>query len=124
MLASQRKLRDQRRRRRLRVKGKIDRFSGKPRIVVTRTNKHITAQLVDDLVGHTLVSASTVEKALADELKDAKSKVEMAHKIGLALGQRAKKKKISQVVFDRGPYLYHGRIKAVADGARESGLEF
>ena len=124
MLVSQRKIREQRQRRRLRVKGKIDRFSGKPRIVVTRSNKHITAQLVDDMAGRTLVSASTIEKALADEVKAAKSKVDMAHRIGLALGRRAQKKKIKKVVFDRGPYLYHGRIKAVADGARESGLEF
>ncbi len=124
MIKTQRRTREQRQRRRRRVKGKMDRYSGKPRVVVTRSIKHITAQLVDDLAGRTLVSASSIEKALADEVKASTSKTDIAHRIGLALGQRAKEKKISQAVFDRGAYLYHGRVKAVAEGAREGGLKF
>ncbi len=124
MIKTQRRTREQRQRRRRRVKGKMDRYSGRPRVVVTRSIRNITAQLVDDLAGHTLVSASSLEKALADEVKAGTSKTDIAHRIGLALAQRAKEKKISQVVFDRGAYLYHGRVKAVAEGAREGGLKF
>ena len=124
MIHAQQKKREHRQRRRLRVKGRIDRFSGRPRLVVSRSLRQISAQLVDDMAGHTLVSASSTEKALAGELKPGASKVEVAHSIGFVLGQRATKKKLKQVVFDRGPYLYHGRVKAVADGAREGGLEF
>ena len=124
MIHAQHKKREHRQRRRRRVKGKIDRFSGRPRLVVSRSLRQISAQLVDDMAGHTLVSASSIEKALASEIKPGASKVEVAHSIGLVLGQRARKKKLKQVVFDRGSYLYHGRVKAVADGARESGLEF
>ncbi|MEE9162577.1 MAG: 50S ribosomal protein L18 [Candidatus Neomarinimicrobiota bacterium] len=124
MIKTQRRTREQRQRRRRRVKGKMDRYSGRPRVVVTRSIRHITAQLVDDLAGHTLVSASSLEKALADEVKAGTSKTDIAHRIGLALGKRAKGKKIKDVVFDRGAYLYHGRVKAVAEGAREGGLKF
>jgi large subunit ribosomal protein L18 len=112
------------RRRRRRVKNKIDRYSGKPRLVVTRSAKHITGQVVDDQSHRTLISASSIEKALANEVKAGKSKVDIAKIIGLALGRRAKEKKITQVVFDRGSYLYHGRVKAFADGTREGGLDF
>jgi len=113
-----------RRRRRQRVKSRIDPYTGKPRLVVTRSARHITGQVVDNLAGVTLVSASSIEKALADEVQAGSSKVDVAKRIGLVLGRRAVEKKIKEVVFDRGPYLYHGRVKAFADGARESGLNF
>ncbi len=109
-------------RRRQRVKGKIDRYSGKPRLVVTRSARHITGQVLDDLTGTTLVSASSIEKALAAEVKAGANKVDIAKRIGMVLGHRALEKKIKTVVFDRGKHLYHGRIKAFADGVREGGL--
>ena len=124
MIKSQIKKIELKRRRRRRVKNKIDRYSGKPRLVVTRSSKDITGQVVDDLSHRTLVSASSIEKALAEEVKAGKSKVEVAKRIGIIIGQRAKDKKIKEVVFDRGAYLYHGRVKAFADGAREGGLKF
>ena len=124
MIKSQHKKLEVRRRRRLRVKGGIDRYAGKPRLVVTRSAKHISGQVVDDLAGRTLASASSMEAALADEVQAAASKTDVARRIGLILGRRAVEKKIEAVVFDRGIYLYHGRVKAFADGARESGLNF
>ncbi|MFB0516785.1 MAG: 50S ribosomal protein L18 [Candidatus Neomarinimicrobiota bacterium] len=124
MIKSHTKKLELQRRRRLRVKSKIDRYAGKPRLVVTRSAKHITGQVVDDLAGRTLVSASSVENALADEVRTGTNKTDVAKRIGLVLGRRAAKKKIKDVVFDRGSYLYHGRVKAFADGAREGGLNF
>lgn len=110
-------------RRRRRGKKKFDRFDGKLRLVVTRSPRHISGQIVDDLVGKTLVSASSMEKALSPEAKSAKSKVALAGVIGKMLGERAKAKKIESVVFDRNGYVFHGRVKAFADGAREGGLK-
>ncbi len=124
MIKSYSKKMELRRRRRQRVKSKMDRYSGKPRLVVTRSAKHITGQVVDDLAGRTLVSASSVERALSDEVKASASKTDVAKRVGLVLGHRAVEKKVKDVVFDRGAYLYHGRVKALADGARESGLNF
>lgn len=124
MIKSHTKKLELRRRRRQRVKSKIDPYTGKPRLVVTRSAKHITGQVVDDPAGVTLVSASSIEKALADEVQAGSSKTDVAKRIGLVLGRRAGDKKIKEVVFDRGAYLYHGRVKAFADGAREGGLNF
>ena len=124
MIKSHTKKLELRRRRRQRVKSKIDQYAGKPRLVVTRSAKHITGQVVDDPAGVTLVSASSIEKALADEVQAGSSKTDVAKRIGLVLGRRAGDKKIKEVVFDRGAYLYHGRVKALADGAREGGLNF
>ena len=124
MIKSHTKKLELRRRRRQRVKSKIDPYTGKPRLVVTRSAKHITGQVVDDPAGVTLVSASSIEKALADEVRAGSSKTDVAKRIGLVLGRRAGDKKIKEVVFDRGAYLYHGRVKAFADGAREGGLNF
>lgn len=124
MIKSYSKKMELRRRRRQRVKSKMDRYSGKPRLVVTRSAKHITGQVVDDLAGRTLVSASSVERALSDEVKTSVSKTDVAKRVGLVLGRRAVEKKVKDVVFDRGAYLYHGRVKALADGAREGGLNF
>lgn len=110
-------------RRRRRVKKKFDRFDGKMRLVVTRSARHITGQIVDDIKGQTLISASSIEKAMAPEVKAAESKTDLANRIGKVLAQRAKEKKITQVVFDRNGYAYHGRVKALAEGAREGGLK-
>ncbi len=124
MIKSHAKKLELQRRRRQRVKSKIDRYAGKPRLVVTRSPKHITGQVVDDLAGLTLVSASSIEKALADEVQMGGNKMDVAKRIGLVLGRRAADKKIKNVVFDRGRYLYHGRVRAFAEGAREGGLNF
>jgi len=124
MIKSHAKKLELQRRRRRRVKSKIDRYTGKPRLVVTRSAKHITGQVVDDLAGVTLVSASSTEKALADEVQASSNKTDVAKRIGLVLGHRAADKKIKEVVFDRSRHLYHGRVRAFADGAREGGLNF
>ena len=93
----------------------------RPRLNVFRGNANITAQIIDDTKGVTLVSASTLEKEL--NIKNG-GNVEAAKIIGAEIAKRAKKAKISKVVFDRGGYLYHGRVKALAEAARENGLEF
>ena len=93
----------------------------RPRLSVFRSNANISAQIIDDEKGVTLVSASTLEKEL--KIKNG-GNVEAAKVIGAEIAKRAKKAKIKQVVFDRGGYLYHGRVKALADAARENGLEF
>ena len=110
-------------RRRRRVKKKFNRFDGRMRLVVTRSPRHITAQIVDDIKGLTLISASSIEKAMAAEVKAAGNKTDLANRIGKVLAQRAKEKKITRVVFDRNGYVYHGRVKALAEGAREGGLK-
>lgn len=104
-------------RRTFRVRNKIKR-TGRLRLSVFRSLKHIYAQIIDDEKGHTLVAASS----LALKLKG--NKTEVARQVGRALAEKALKKGIKQVVFDRGPYKYHGRVKALAEGAREGGLEF
>ena len=104
----------------LRVRRQIRGTAERPRLNVFRSNKEIYAQLIDDLAGHTLVSASTVEKG-ADT---SGNKSEQAARVGKALADRAREKNIETVVFDRAGYLYHGRVKALADGAREGGLKF
>lgn len=93
----------------------------RPRLNVFRANANITAQIIDDTKGVTLVSASTLEKEL--NIKNG-GNVEAAKIIGAEIAKRAKKAKINKVVFDRGGYLYHGRVKALAEAARENGLEF
>ena len=96
----------------------------RPRLVVFRSNKNIYAQLVDDLNHRTLLTASTLTKDIQDDISKAKNKVEKSAIVGKYLAQSAKDKKIAQIVFDRAGYLYHGRVKALAEGAREGGLEF
>lgn len=104
-----------------RIRKEISGTADRPRLSVFRSNANITAQIIDDEKGVTLVSASTLEK----ELKIANGgNVEAAKLIGAEIAKRAKKAKITKVVFDRGGYLYHGRVKALADAARENGLEF
>ena len=106
-------------RRKIRVRAKIFGTKDKPRLSVFRSNKYISAQIIDDEKGETMLSLA--EKSL----KNGKStKTERAKALGLMLSQKAKLKKISKIIFDRGPYSYHGRVKALAEGLREGGLNF
>ena len=103
-----------------------NRFSGtaeRPRLAVFRSNNHMYAQIIDDTVGNTLVAASTVEKDIKAKLKKTND-VEAATYLGKIIGERAKGKGITTVVYDRGGFIYQGKVKALADGAREAGLEF
>ena len=106
--------------RHVRVRGKISGTPERPRLNVFRSNANIYAQLIDDVNGVTLVSANTLEK----EFEGVTGNAEAAKKVGLVLAERAKAKGIEVVVFDRGGYVYHGRVAALADGAREGGLKF
>jgi len=107
----------------LRMRNKLQGTTERPRLSVYRSEKHIYAQIIDDTKGNTLVAASTVEKAITSVL-DATSNIDAAKAVGEAVAKKALAKGISQVVFDRGGFLYHGRVKAVADAAREAGLQF
>ncbi|BFH16958.1 50S ribosomal protein L18 [Paenibacillus melissococcoides] len=109
--------------RHLRVRKKIEGTSARPRLNVFRSSKHIYAQLIDDVKGVTLAAASTMDKELREEIKNGGS-VEAARKVGELIAKRAKAQGHDNVVFDRGGYLYHGRIQALAEAAREAGLEF
>ena len=109
-----------RRRRRVRTALRA-RAAGKPRLSVHRSGKHIYAQVIDDAAGKTIVAASTLDKGLKGK---ANATREGAAEVGKALAERAKKAGVSAVVFDRGGFLFHGRVKALADAAREGGLEF
>jgi large subunit ribosomal protein L18 len=109
-----------RKRRHLRVRGKISGTAERPRLVVHRSNKGISAQLVDDLEGKTLAAASWLQLAKSFKGK----KTEQAAEVGKLLAETAKKAGIQTIVFDRAGYLYHGRVKALAEGAREGGLRF
>tara|TARA_B100001245_G_scaffold93687_1_gene67955 strand:+ start:164 stop:535 length:372 start_codon:yes stop_codon:yes gene_type:complete len=115
---------ERRERRRRRSKRHAFGTEARPRLVVYRSLSHIYGQLVDDVSGKTLVTASSSEKAIAPKTKKPVTKTELSSMVGKELATRAKKKKISKVVFDRNGFLYHGRVKAFADGAREGGLKF
>ena len=110
----------QRLRRHARVRGKISGTAERPRLSVFRSEKNIYAQIIDDVAGNTLCSASTVEKGFEGN----GGNVEAAKKIGETIAKRALEKGIENVVFDRGGYIYHGRVEALAEGAREGGLKF
>ena len=111
-------------RRTAKVRRRIRRDSGdRARLSVFRSSKHIYAQVIDDLKGETLAAASSIEKDMRGSLKTG-ANVEAAKAVGKRLAERASAKGIKQVVFDRGSYLYHGRVKALADAAREGGLDF
>lgn len=105
-----------------RVRKVISGTDKRPRLTVFRSNKQIYVQVIDDLSGKTLIQASSSEKALADAAKV--NKVEQARIVGKTIGERAVNAGIKSVVFDRNGYLYHGRVKSLADAAREAGLEF
>lgn len=113
----------QRQKRRYRVRNRIRATTTRPRLTVFRSNKHIYAQVIDDANGRTLVAASTVEKAVLSEGANGGNK-SAAEAIGKLIATRAIEKGVKEVVFDRGQYRYHGRIAALADAAREVGLEF
>src|SRR3954451_23032459 len=113
-----------RKRRQIRVRSKVYGSPERPRLNVFRSANYIYAQIIDDDKGFTLVAASTVEAPVKSELAAEDTKTAQAKKVGQVVAQRAKDKGITRVVFDRAGYLYHGRIKALADGAREAGLEF
>ena len=110
----------QRLKRHKRVRSKVSGTPERPRLNVFRSEKNIYAQIIDDVAGNTLVSASTVEKSFEGN----GSNCDAAKKIGSVLAERALQKGIEEVVFDRGGYIYHGRVKALAEGAREGGLKF
>ena len=95
----------------------------RPRLAVFRSNKHMYAQIVDDTVGHTLVSASTLSKEVRDQIENTDD-VAAAAKLGEVIGKKAVDAGITEVVFDRGGYIYHGKVQALADAAREAGLRF
>ena len=103
-----------------RVRAKISGTAARPRLCVYRSNAHISAQIIDDVAGVTLVSASTQEK----DFEGLGSNKAAARKVGALLAEKAMAKGITEVVFDRGGYLYHGRVSELADGAREGGLKF
>jgi large subunit ribosomal protein L18 len=109
--------------RKARVRKKIMGSKKRPRLNVYRSNKHIYAQLVEDMDGGTIVSVSTLSKEFRQDVSKMK-KVDAAKKVGELIGKLAKEKNIEKVVFDRSGYLYHGRVKALAEGAREAGLKF
>lgn len=106
-----------------RIRKKISGTPQRPRLCVYRSNKHIYAQIIDDVNGTTLVAASTLEAPLRDELTS-KCNKEAAKRVGQLIGEKALAKGIKSVVFDRSGYIYHGRVAALADGAREAGLDF
>ena len=110
----------ERARRHARVRNKISGTAERPRLCVFRSNTNIYAQIIDDVAGNTIVSASTLDK----EIKTKKSNIEAAKEVGALIAKRAKAKKVETVVFDRGGYIYHGVVKALAESAREGGLKF
>lgn len=109
---------DARKKRHMKIRNNIKGTANTPRLNVFRSNTNITAQIIDDEVGVTLVSASSIDMKLKG------NNIETAKKVGAEVAKRAKKAKIKSVVFDRGGYLYHGRVKALAEAARAEGLEF
>lgn len=112
---------EERRKRHMRIRQRIKGDEARPRLCVYRSNKHIYAQVINDVTGHTLVSASTLDK----EAEQAKTwGCDAAKAVGELIAKRAKEKGVEKVVFDRGGYIYHGRVAAVAEAAREAGLEF
>lgn len=113
---------EKRLRRHRRVRKRLVGTSEKPRLCVYRSNTNIYAQVIDDIAGRVLVSASSLDSSI----KSAKGKkpTEVAREVGLLVGKRAKEKQVEEVVFDRGGFLYHGRVKNLAEGAREAGLGF
>jgi len=110
-----------RKKRHLRIRKRLFGTAVRPRLNVFRSSKHIYAQLIDDVNGHTLASASSLDKELG--LKNG-ANVEAATAVGALIAKKAQEKGLTEVVFDRGGYLYHGRIKALAEAAREAGLQF
>ena len=109
--------------RHMRIRRRMNGSTDRPRLCIYRSNKHIYAQIVDDTQAHTLVAASSLDSELTDKLKKTWNK-DSAEAVGELVAKRAIKKGIQSVIFDRGGYIYHGRVAAVAEAARKSGLEF
>ncbi len=107
----------------LKIRNKIKGTAERPRLAVFRSDKHMYAQIIDDVKGHTVIAVSTVEKATGESL-DKTNNVSAAALVGELIGKRAVEKGITEVVFDRGGYIYQGKVKALADSAREAGLKF
>lgn len=107
----------------IKIRKKISGVNEKPRLTVYRSLNNMYAQLIDDSAGNTLIAASSLSKELKDELAKSKGKISKSKMIGILLAKKALEKNISEVVFDRNGYRYHGRVKAIADGAREGGLK-
>jgi|SRR5665811_2266062 len=114
----------QRKRRHMRVRAKVNGTVERPRLNVFRSSAHIYAQVIDDVAGHTLVSASDLEDEVVQKAGEGAKKAARATVVGQVVAERARAAGIDDVIFDRGGFLYHGRVKAVADGAREGGLKF
>lgn len=113
-----------RERSRTRIRKKVFGTTEKPRLTVYRSLDHVYAQVIDDTAGITVASASSLSKELLDSIKEAKGKIAKSKLVGSLLAQKAKEKNITTVIFDRNGYKYHGRIQAIAEGAREGGLKF
>lgn len=107
-----------------RIRKKISGSTEIPRLTIYRSLNQIYAQIIDDSTGNTLVSASSLSKEVADQIKSSKGKISKSKLVGNLVAKKALEKKISNVVFDRNGYRYHGRVQAIADGAREAGLKF
>lgn len=114
---------EDRKKRHLRVRNKVSGTSQRPRLNVFRSSKNIYAQIIDDSNGATLVAASSLDKQVLDAIQHSGNK-EAAKLVGKLIGERAIEKGIKEVVFDRGGYIYHGRVKELSEGAREAGLQF
>src|SRR5690242_2377940 len=119
-----RSTREARDRRHDRLRKKVNGTSERPRLNVYRSLEHIYAQVIDDTVGHTIAAASTLDAEVKKAIGSGKPKMEEAKIVGQIVAARAKEKGVTAVVFDRGGNIYHGRVKALADGAREGGLDF
>jgi len=111
-------------RRKKRIRKKVFGTPERPRLCIYRSLKHIYAQIIDDTKGVTLAAASTLDSEIREELKELKGKIAKAQIVGKMIAKKALEKGIKKVVFDRNGFLYHGRVKALADGAREGGLDF
>jgi large subunit ribosomal protein L18 len=114
---------DVRRKKHLKIRNRFSGTAERPRLAVFRSNKHMYAQVIDDVAGHTLVAASTLEKTVKAKLKKTDD-VAAASYLGKVIGERAMKKGITAVVYDRGGFIYQGKVAALAEGAREAGLKF
>jgi large subunit ribosomal protein L18 len=110
--------------RKKRIRKVVSGTAARPRLVVFRTARHIEVQVIDDVAGNTLAAATSTAKAVAESIGDAKKKSDVAKKVGALIAERCKAKGIETVVFDRNGFLYHGRVAALADAAREAGLKF
>ncbi len=106
-----------------RIRNKVNGTAQQPRLAVFRSNQHIYAQIIDDIAGHTLAAASTMESEISSKLEST-SNIEAANAVGEAIAKKAIEKGITEVVFDRGGFVYHGKVKALAEAAREAGLKF